>query len=414
MFYTFMNKNTPIARVVSEYNGKFMRVEKILNPEYAPVSFDMSSEDIANDSMYDWWGRRKIPASRDMLRNGLANLGLPENTDTAEILTKAYGLSLTDQYWMCPEGSGLKWEDINFFTNRFSDDIGEALFDNSQKDNPSLMSPDSSLGGGLRKKWKILDDQRCLLKSGTAYSPVEPYNEVFANYVCDALGIKDYVHYKISTSENNGKTIPISICPCFISPDTELVSGIDIIYSPVGKRSGYPQLSYERYVYTANILGVEDIEDSLSDMFLLDLVINNVDRHYNNFGLIRDVNTLKFVGVAPIYDCGTSMYAKSSAHMLEHYDIESDLSTSRPIIAQSLRGQMKYISSNRLNKVCELYGLETKYRELYSKFNLLPNDQIVKVWSLFKSRIDFACREWDLCKDKNREKTKGKGREIER
>ena len=33
----------------------------------------------------------------------------------------------------------------------------------------------------------------------------------------------------------------------------------------------------------------------------------NEDRHLNNFGIIRDVNTLKWVDVAPIFDNGQSL-----------------------------------------------------------------------------------------------------------
>lgn len=42
-------------------------------------------------------------------------------------------------------------------------------------------------------------------------------------------------------------------------------------------------------------------------MYILDFLIMNDDRHLNNFGIIRDVNTLKWIGVAPIFDNGQSL-----------------------------------------------------------------------------------------------------------
>ena len=39
----------------------------------------------------------------------------------------------------------------------------------------------------------------------------------------------------------------------------------------------------------------------------LDYLIMNEDRHLNNFGIIRDVNTLKWLDVAPIFDNGQSL-----------------------------------------------------------------------------------------------------------
>ena len=43
-------------------------------------------------------------------------------------------------------------------------------------------------------------------------------------------------------------------------------------------------------------------------MIVCDFIIANKDRHFNNFGVIRDVNTLEFIGVAPIFDNGCSLW----------------------------------------------------------------------------------------------------------
>lgn len=52
-----------------------------------------------------------------------------------------------------------------FFENTFSDDVGNILFDQTASGNPvSLMSPDNTSDGWLKKKWKIIDDKRCLIK----------------------------------------------------------------------------------------------------------------------------------------------------------------------------------------------------------------------------------------------------------
>ena len=38
----------------------------------------------------------------------------------SELLDKAFGLSLSDQYWLKPVGTDIKYEDINFFDNDFN------------------------------------------------------------------------------------------------------------------------------------------------------------------------------------------------------------------------------------------------------------------------------------------------------
>ena len=40
-------------------------------------------------------------------------------------------------------------------------------------------------------------------------------------------------------------------------------------------------------------------------------LIENSDRHYGNFGFIRDVDSLKFLGPAPLFDNGTSLWCES-------------------------------------------------------------------------------------------------------
>ncbi len=42
----------------------------------------------------------------------------------------------------------------------------------------------------------------------------------------------------------------------------------------------------------------------LENMYILDFLILNEDRHLGNFGIIRDVNTLEWLDVAPIFDNG--------------------------------------------------------------------------------------------------------------
>ena len=51
------------------------------------------------------------------------------------------------------------------------------------------------------------------------------------------------------------------------------------------------------------------------NMYNLDFLIMNEDRPLNNFGIIRDVNTLKWLDVAPIFDNGQSLN-------IEYYDEE--------------------------------------------------------------------------------------------
>ncbi len=82
-------------------------------------------------------------------------------------------MSLSDQYWANPDSSGLSWHDVNFFENDFSDDVGKALFGNldvQDISSLSLLSPDNTSDGWLKKKWIIDNGDRVLLKGGSGES----------------------------------------------------------------------------------------------------------------------------------------------------------------------------------------------------------------------------------------------------
>ena len=57
-------------------------------------------------------------------------------------------------------------------------------------------------------------------------------------------------------------------------------------------------------------------------MIVLDYIIVNEDRHFNNFGVLRNAETLEWLGFAPIYDSGSSLgYDKMPAQMRSEKDV---------------------------------------------------------------------------------------------
>ena len=52
----------------------------------------------------------------------------------------------------------------------------------------------------------------------------------------------------------------------------------------------------------------QDVRGFLEYQILTDFVLTNTDRHLNNFGVLRDSRTLRFVQMAPIFDSGNSMF----------------------------------------------------------------------------------------------------------
>ena len=74
---------------------------------------------------------------------------------------------------------------------------------------------------------------------------------------------------------------------------------------------------YEFYLSCAEQLGVKNIREQTEKMIVLDFLIGNEDRHFNNFGLIRNAVTLEWIGAAPIFDCGTSLWYNTQESLIK-------------------------------------------------------------------------------------------------
>ena len=306
--YTFMNKNAELFDIVMD-KGIVTKISNIResNLHLLPMMFHYGGR-INNmiETFNFWWKGRRIPASRDGVKELLWNLrdsftgSLIDSLD--HLAEKALGLSLSDQYWIRPS-EDITWDKVNFFTNPFSEDIGKLLIEGDWSGG-SLESPDNTSDGVIRKRWKIVGNTRCLIKSSTGVPwYAQPYREVFASKLARLMlkpfDIKFVVPYTI-LKENDEV---YSMCPNFVTPSTEYVQFNQIV---VGRKVKDYQ---EAFQFCCSFYG--ECAYVMDIMFLLDYLLLNEDRHTGNFGLIRDVNTGKVLRPAPIFDTGSSLFHNS-------------------------------------------------------------------------------------------------------
>lgn len=366
-----MHKRTPVAELwLDGTTGFVQKIGTVYAPEHLPVGIMVKNSVVDRKSFNAWWTERSIPASRSGVQEALETLGI---TDTKTLLIRCYGLSLSDQYWICPEGSALTWDKINFFCNEFSEDIGDALFGSAKKSNAiNFSSPDNTSDGNLKKRWKIIDGKRCLVKGGSNPYRQQPLNEVIATKIMERLGIP-CVSYSVMW--NRGA--PYSVCEDFVNENTELIPAWRIIQT---KRQPNNVSVYSHFVNCANALGIQDVVPFLDRMIVLDYLILNEDRHLNNFGALRNAETLEWLGMAPIYDSGSSLgYDKTVPFMKDreeivckpfkrHHDEQlmlvssfdwidfSALSDIRQIITDVLSDEQAadYMDTRRIHTICDL------------------------------------------------------------
>lgn len=298
MNYTLMHKELPVLDLdLDEATGSLRKLGTVYHPAHLPLGTTDRKGQADRRALNAWWIDRSIPASRSGVRQALEMLNLP---DPHLLLVRCFGLSLSDQYWVRPLDSDLSWANINFFDHPFSEDIGDVLLGKPPHSAAiDFCSPDNTSDGFLKKRWKILHGKRCLLKAGSNPFLQQPFNEVIASLVAERLGIP-HVPYTLLWDDG----LPYSVCEDFITPDTELVSAWRVMQSfPKDNSTSV----YRHYLNCCEALGIPNMAHAVNQMIVLDYLIANEDRHQNNFGLIRNANTLEWLGAAPIFDSGSSL-----------------------------------------------------------------------------------------------------------
>ena len=252
--------------------------------------------EMTDDGLVKWLQRRVIPKNRAYVAEILKTYGLSVN-DTKGIIDVCKGLSLNDSYWVVPQGFTGTFAQYNLYENRFSEILSLVAYTGiGQSDAAFTTSPELTTNGMLPKAWRFIEGEGIYLYKGGTFGAAntgnEPYSEFYASQVAQAMGL-DAVAYELE----NWKGILASRCKLF--------TDINTAYIPIGRivREGGLKACLEYY----RQLGPEAYEQ-IKSMLVFDAVIYNEDRHFGNFGVLRDNHTGKVTGAAPVFDNGMSLF----------------------------------------------------------------------------------------------------------
>lgn len=252
--------------------------------------------ELTDDGLVKWLQRRVIPKNRAYVAEILKTYGLSVN-DTKGIIDVCKGLSLNDSYWVVPQGFTGTFDQYNLYENRFSEILSLVAYTGiGQSDAAFTTSPELTTNGMLPKAWRFIEGEGIYLYKGGTFGAAntgnEPYSEFYASQVAQAMGL-DAVAYELE----NWKGILASRCKLF--------TDINTAYIPIGRivREGGLKACLEYY----RQLGPEAYEQ-IKSMLVFDAVIYNEDRHFGNFGVLRDNHTGKVTGAAPVFDNGMSLF----------------------------------------------------------------------------------------------------------
>lgn len=344
--FILKHKDIDVAILQLNNDGEIMN-HHIINPMHMPYLGSTKSR-----HLYDWWKQRSIPEGREHL---LSLLKAYDCSSPSELLMKNLGLSLTDTYWICPAELTLLWEEVNLFKNgnktiHFHSGEGRAHYSNS---------PDAALNGSLDKKAINIKGKWFLDKlSNPKYdNGIQNVNESFVSFVHRQQGFSEYTAYEIlgEDSEIN----KYSRCHFFTDEHLELITAFQVTGGYKNEESYDSSTELNKFIDICinNGLDCGYVQNFLDYMIMIDFITTNADRHWDNFGILRDPDTLKFVSMAPIYDNGNSMF----------FDIPQYMN----------RASLLRLEDNGIDKL-EINRLQLVHNKTLVKTSLLPTPLKVK------------------------------------
>ena len=372
-----MNKNYSL-RLYDEELLSFSLEEKGLEGLKANIlSVNKSKEnlfpldlELSDDGIIRWLERRVIPKNRAFVDEILKTFGLSVN-NTKGIIDVCKGLSLNDSYWVVPVGFEGTFREFNLYENRFSEVLSLVAYTGVGTSNKAFTtSPELTTQGMLRKAWRFMEnDGIYLYKGGTegfANAGNEPYSEFYACQIAKAMGLNT-VEYDLE----RWKGILASKCKIFTDINTSFIPAGRII------KSGGIKGCLDYY----ETLGKE-FSESLKSMLVFDAVIYNEDRHFGNFGVLRDNKSGTVISPAPIFDNGLSLFNYAMEDDIKDLDAYAK-TRSNPygVSYESICSEV--MGRTQKTQLRKLIGFEFKRHKSIN----LPEERLISIENHLQKRI---------------------------
>lgn len=179
--------------------------------------------------------------------------------------------------------------------------------------------------GSEKKKTLIYDNKKYLVKFPDPVREknknISYINNAYSEYIGSnifKLTLFETQNTVLGKYNYNGKEKIVCACEDFTDNNHILYEFENLVLSTNPDKKIDTELNDIIEVINASghLIDVDDTKEKFWDMFIVDALIGNTDRHNGNWGFILDKETGNF-NYSPIYDCGSSLNP-----MLEDTDIE--------------------------------------------------------------------------------------------
>ena len=282
---------------------------EILNKDILTAVWNDNELEIVNETLLPqylkkvhnadmWLETRAIDSHRTHSRLLKKALRLKERDDVSTVIA-VNAVTITDNYWIRPIGSKLKYADVDFDKSTYT--MGKsaaklALSGSSTSFNVvasrnSRPTPELTNTGSFEKCWKYEDGSWWMYKAANRF---ERFSEMFVYLLGLRLGF-NMAQYCYANKGGFIKSL-------------DFTHGGRVNFEPAFTFMG----DNENYIDTVKELErlcPQSVNDYVNMLFL-DTVTMNPDRHTANFGLLRNADTGEYIGLAPLFDHNMALIAR--------------------------------------------------------------------------------------------------------
>ena len=287
-------------------------LEKLEHFDKAPYGFDVDDYQI-NPKLSRFFMSRTIPSQRHGYKEILKATHCRNGFNLS---FKGHGLSLSNHYWYKKVDEKLRYDDINFFTNKWDDSFARAVIleDYEAIAHADLNVPDIVTNGWGVKGW-IYDEKKGprLFKIGIHEdNSEEALSEVLSSRLAQRMFKKeDVLQYDLETIYGKYASVSSPI----IGVDEEMISLSH--YLPFELFQLYHFHKNNKTIYREFLNELK--KGGYLDLFTFFVKLNCLkslcfvsDIHFGNISMIRNMKTGD-IRVAPFYDLGSSFGSSNTA-----------------------------------------------------------------------------------------------------
>lgn len=392
--YILMNQNTQVLKFEFDQDlNVITKINEIYQLEYAPLNIKNIEEEKRLIELNNWFNNRGIPVYRDNVKEITEIFGI---NSVKELINKNYALSISDQYWFKPVAESVEWKDINYFATDYDSfsfaegtyGSGAGEFLNQSKKYAPDKTPNNTSNGQLKKVWLKRDGSSYLYKGAGTIHNFEPINEVLASKICNILKVP-YVEYTLDVIQGKRQDTLVSVCQCAINQDEEIIPAYSIL---IEKKQKITKTIEDYYLYLEILKEhhVPNAEEYLQKMLVLDYILLNEDRHLNNFGVVRDVQTLEWKRICPIFDTGRSMNTNVTTAYWDFEVGEVKCFTPELISSKNLEKIMTVkLEEEQIKHLKELARDYESMLKQYQEYTKLTQEEIEKLVQGYEKRIEL-------------------------